>query len=244
MKNRITIYLGIIMIVLLSISIIVYVSQDHVAPKITVPASDMTYIEGQDTSVLLEGVSAVDDKDDNLTKDVRIYDIAILDNGIQAAVTYAVYDYSNNLGKATKIVNYQSDSQSKKTESASVEDGKDTEPSEEEKKDEDNDKSTTEEEELGEGYDDPELVSDGSPVIRLNTHEVHIKAGDYFYTMDYVEDAVDDKDSREYLYRNMYLDSVYDENTAGSYELIYYCVDSDGNRSNDAKLMLYVDEEE
>lgn len=39
----------------------------------------------------------------------------------------------------------------------------------------------------------------------------------------------------------MFLDSVYDKNKVGTYELIYFCVDSDGNRSNSAKLKLYVE---
>ena len=91
------------------------------------------------------------------------------------------------------------------------------------------------------GYEDPEMVSTGAPVLKLTTHEVHIKAGGDFYTMDYVEDAVDDKDTKDYLYDNMFLDSVYDKSKVGTYELIYFCVDSDGNRSNSAKLKLYVE---
>ena len=85
------------------------------------------------------------------------------------------------------------------------------------------------------------MVSTGTPVIKLTTHEVHIEAGGDFYTMDYVEDAEDDKDTKEYLYDNMFLDSVYDKSKVGTYELIYFCVDSDGNRSNSAKLKLYVE---
>ena len=49
---------------------------------------------------------------------------------------------------------------------------------------EDTTETTTEEPE--EGFDDPELVSDGSPVIRLKTHYVNIQVGDDFYSMDYV----------------------------------------------------------
>ena len=113
-----------------------------------------------------------------------------------------------------------------------------------EKPEEDTEEATTEEvteASVPEGYEDPEMVSTGTPVIKLTTHEVHIEAGGDFYTMDYVEDAVDDKDTKEYLYDNMFLDSVYDKSKKGTYELIYFCVDSDGNRSNSAKLKLYVE---
>ena len=253
MKNRITIYLGLIMTALLALSIIVYMGQDHKAPVINVPEGELTYTEGEDTDVLLVGVTATDDEDDNLSSSVRIYDIAVMEDGNQALVTYAVYDNSNNLGKATKMVKYVAgrDKQSEtKVEESSNSSADDSDKEESDKK---TDAKTTEktteskkttEEPVEEGYEDPEMVSDGAPVLKLNTHEVHIDVGDYFYTMDYVDDAVDDIDSREYLFRNMYLDSTYDEYTAGVYELIYYCVDSDGNRSNDAKLKLYVGQDE
>ena len=251
MKNKITIYLAMITIVLLASGIIVYLSQDHIAPEIIVPETEMTYIEGQDNSILLIGVTATDNKDDNLSPDIRIYDVAVLDNGIQALVTYAVYDHSNNLGKATKLVNYMADPNMPGAVSTDTEeddglsDAEDESDIDDENTTEDSKKDEEETtEQVEEGYDEPELVSHGAPVIRLTTHEVHIGVGDYFYSMDYVEDAVDDIDSREYLYRNMFLDSWYDEYTPGEYELLYYCVDSNGNRSNDAKLMLYVEEEQ
>lgn len=245
MKTRIVIYLAIVTIMLTVISVFVYLQQDHTAPEIDVPAEDITYVAGQDDdAVLLQGVKARDDNDGDLSSDIRIYDIAVLENGRQALVTYAVYDKSNNLGKATRMVSYEAiKPEQKKTE----EDKKEEESTEEAKKDEKEEvteEPTTEEvteAAVPDGYEDPEMVSTGAPVLKLTTHEVHIKAGGDFYTMDYVEDAVDDKDTKDYLYDNMFLDSVYDKSKVGTYELIYFCVDSDGNRSNSAKLKLYVE---
>ena len=240
MKTRIVIYLAIATIALTVISVFVYLQQDHTAPEIDVPAGEITYVEGQEDEVLLSGVKASDDKDGDLSKDIRIYDVAVLENGRQALVTYAVYDKSNNLGKATKMVTYEAlKPEAKKSE----EEEKKEEATTEEVKEEKTEATTEEvtEEQLPDGYEDPEMVSTGSPVIKLNTHEVHIKAGDDFYTMDYVEDAVDDKDTVDYLYDNMFLDSVYDKSKIGTYELVYFCVDSDGHRSNNAKLKLYVE---
>ena len=240
MKTRIVIYLAIATIALTVISVFVYLQQDHTAPEIDVPAGEITYVEGQEDEVLLSGVKASDDKDGDLSKDIRIYDVAVLENGRQALVTYAVYDKSNNLGKATKMVNYEAlKPEAKKSEEEEKKEEATTEEAKEEKIE-----ATTEEvteAQLPDGYDDPEMVSTGSPVIKLTTHEVHIAVGGDFYTMDYVEDAVDDKDTKDYLYDNMFLDSVYDKSKAGTYELIYFCVDSDGNRSNSAKLKLYVE---
>lgn len=240
MKTRIVIYLAIATIALTVISVFVYLQQDHTAPEIDVPSGEITYVEGQGDEVLLSGVKASDDKDGDLSKYIRIYDVAVLENGRQALVTYAVYDKSNNLGKATKMVNYEAlKPEAKKSEEEEKKEEATTEEAKEEKTE-----ATTEEvteAQLPDGYDDPEMVSTGSPVIKLTTHEVHIEVGGDFYTMDYVEDAVDDKDTKDYLYDNMFLDSVYDKSKAGTYELIYFCVDSDGNRSNSAKLKLYVE---
>ena len=62
--------------------------------------------------------------------------------------------------------------------------------------------------------------------------------------MDYVEDVIDDIDTREELYRHLYMDGEYDQYTEGVYELTYYCTDSDGNVSNRAKLKLIVGDAE
>lgn len=235
MKTRIVIYLAIVTIMLTVISVFVYLQQDHTSPEIDVPGGGITYIEGEEDAVLLAGVKARDDVDGDLSSEIRIYDVAVLENGQQALVTYAVYDKSNNLGKATRMVNYEAS----KTEAKKPEES--TEEASSEEDTEEVNTETATEASVPEGYEDPEMVSTGAPVIKLNTHEVHIEADGDFYTMDYVEDAVDDKDSKEYLYDNMFLDSVYDKSKKGTYELIYFCVDSDGNRSNSAKLKLYVE---
>ena len=239
MKTKIVIYLAMVTIALTVISVFAYMQQDHTAPTIDVPEGDITYIEGQGEDVLLSGVKASDDKDGDLSKYIRIYDVAVLENGKQALVTYAVYDKSNNLGKASRMVSYEA---VKTEEKKSEEEDKEEEKTEEAK--EEKTEATTEEvteAKVPDGYEDPEMVSTGAPVLKLTTHEVHIEVGGDFYTMDYVEDAVDDKDTKDYLYDNMFLDSVYDKSKAGTYELIYFCVDSDGNRSNSAKLKLYVE---
>ena len=75
MKTRIVIYLAIATIALTVISVFVYLQQDHTATEIDVPAGEITYVEGQEDEVLLSGVKASDDKDGDLSKDIRIYDL-------------------------------------------------------------------------------------------------------------------------------------------------------------------------
>lgn len=238
MKKMITILLFITTICLGVLCFITIMLKDDMPPVITVPAEDMTYAEGGDTTALLSGVKAKDDNDGDVSNRVRIYDISPMEDGSTALVTYAVYDNSYNLGKATKIVNY---SAAEKTttetdntieEAASVDENAD--------KEEDKTTEVTTEEVVEPGYEDPEMVSTGAPVIKLTTHEVKLPVGGYFYSMDYVENEIDDIDTREYLYRNTYLEGEYDVNTPGEYELTYYCVDSNSNVSNFAKLKLII----
>jgi len=293
MKIKITAFMVIVTVVLGILCLTSYLFSDRIAPEITVPFADIVYEEGADMEVLLKGISAIDDVDGDISEEVRIYDIAVMADGENALVTYAVYDKSYNLAKAYKVVNYipkqpvkddepgeedaktdvafsdtqkvstvtdaQEESANVKTkEKADKEDNSDKEKIE--ATDKDKTETTDKEETTGkdkkeatetadketdckDGYEDVPMVSDGAPVIRLRTHEITITVGGYFYSMDYVDTAVDDKDSKDALYNRMYMDGYYNTNKPGVYELTYYCVDSDDNPSNMAKLRMIVTEE-
>ena len=107
MKGRIIAILGIATLALIGASGFVYVTQDHTAPVIEVPSEPFLYTEGENENVLLKGVTATDNEDGDLTDQVRIYDVSVLDNGKQAIVTYAVYDSRNNLGKESRLIDYK-----------------------------------------------------------------------------------------------------------------------------------------
>ena len=268
MKNRITIILAVTALLLFLTSVGIYLLQDHKAPVINVSNETITYTEGEDTSSLLTGINAFDKMDGDLTSSVRIYDITVLDSGNEAVVTYVVYDKSNNMGKISRRINYvpvadesgvteetvvtdenevadnssaegQENGESEVSENETQEtaaedlnaDNTDEQPDTENRPEETNDNNTTA---------DENSVNE-APVIRLNTTEAHIAAGTAFNSMNYVASATDDKDSREQVYRSIILEGYYDTQTPGAYELSYYCVDSEGKRSNTEKLILYVD---
>lgn len=107
MKNKINIVLALITILLLGASIFVYTNQDHIPPVINISENEIYFEEGQDEKNLLEGVTAYDKRDGDLTSSIKLYDIAVLEDGSHAVVTYAVYDKSNNLGKATRVIDYK-----------------------------------------------------------------------------------------------------------------------------------------
>lgn len=233
MRNKlfITIFMGVVTLALAILCIAPGLTDKSSKPTIMISDVELNYAEGDDTRALLQGISAYDKEDGDLSDSVRVYDITALVDGEHAAITYAVYDSDNNLARATRTIPW------KITEAtpadATPEDAENTE---------DDETSTEDESTLtGEGYDDLPLESDGSPVIRLLTHEITMEVGDEFYSMDYVDTAVDDKDSLSELYRRIYLEGdELDTSVAGDYELEYYCVDADENRSNVAKLMVHV----
>lgn len=107
MAKRVSVILSVIAAGLLTLCIWVYITDDKTAPQLMIPESPITYVEGSPQSVLLIDVTAWDNRDGDLTENVRIYSIAVLENGKEALVTYAVYDEAANMTKKTRIVNYK-----------------------------------------------------------------------------------------------------------------------------------------
>lgn len=208
---------------------------DRVAPVVTVPTGDITYKEGDPYDVLLVGASAYDNKDGDLSNNVRIYDIAVTGNGYEALVTYAVYDYSNNLGKGTKLVKYVAAEEPSKNEEV-TEETTTEEPTTEAPTTE----APTTETPKPDGFEDPVMESKGSPVLKLKQHEVSVEVDGSFDPLSYIEQMVDDHDSESDLYRNIHYNMDYSLSSDATYIITYYCIDSDGNKSNEANLRLIV----
>lgn len=238
MKVKIIVGLELVLVALVALCVIVVIKTDRIAPEIQIPEGDVTYTAGEDVAVLLHGVTARDNKDGDITSSVRVAEISVIEGGTKAVVVYAVYDKANNISKSTRIVNYiPQETEPSDPEEPSTEEEQTEEPTEEPTTEE----TATDTEAVPEGYDDPELISTGAPVIRLRTHEARVSVGSNFDSMYYVEDAVDDVDTRSSLYTRIYLEGYYGTSQAGEYELTYYCVDSAGNTSNLAKLRLIVE---
>lgn len=210
---------------------------DRVAPVVTVPAGDLTYKEGDSYENLLIGASAYDNKDGDLSKNVRIYDIAVTGNGDEALVTYAVYDNSNNLGKGSKLIKYIGAPEEQVTEEVTTTEAPTTEaPTTEAPTTE----APTTEALTEDGFEDPKMESTGSPVLKLSTHELSVDVDGQFTPLNYVEQIVDDKDTQSDLFRYIHYNDDYNLSSNGTYIISYYCIDSDGNKSNVAKLRLVV----
>lgn len=198
-----------------------YIGQDRTPPKIRVEERDISYTEGSDYSGLLEGVTAEDNRDGDLTEEIFIDRIVPLENG-KAVVYYGVMDKKRNVGTASRKVAYTAQGQPEPEENQPEEDGSPENPdkSGEEPKEESPDETK-------------ELLPDGvRPAIALTADEAEIKAGEAFDALSFVEAVADDKDDQDMLYRHVHVDGRYDVNTKGTYELRYYVSDSEGNTSD------------
>ncbi len=243
MKNRITIGLGILAGLLIVCSIMVYLSTDNTPPKISLSALKIEYHEGDDMTPLTEGVYAMDDKDGDISDRIRVYDISPMEGGTQALVTYAAYDNSYNLGKGTRVVDYypalpEAEQEPEKEVTDTEETAVTEQPlngvliSGDAEDAEDNEDTDQSDEDEGADDDQDNTTVSAAPTVVLKTHELKLAVGEGFYSMDCIETASDDVDSIEYLYSNMYMDGAYDINTPGTYEVRFYCYDSDHNLSN------------
>ena len=200
----------------------------------------MTYKEGSDTASLLEGVTATDDKDGDVTSSLVIENIFPNDDRTSASVVYAAKDSHNNVTKVTRRVNYKaSEGDASASEDTAEEDNGDADkaaPAAEEPKQEDTEGVKNE--------TDAQMEIDAlpaeTPKLYLNTYEVTVEAGSELDKISYIKEITDDADSQETLFGEIQIDGDVDTATAGDYTLTYHVTDSDGNRSNVAVLTVHV----
>ena len=199
---------------------LVYLGKDRTAPEITIKKEEISYTEGEDTTVLLTGVTAKDNIDGDLTDQVFVD--RIIQTGKDAAVVYyGVMDQSYNVATARRKIEYHP------AEGAAAEEAENTseEPAEEPAAEE-----TEAETEAGA---EEALQPDGArPALALTASELTITAGTAFDPMSVVKDTVDDVDSRDTLYQRISANGSYDTNTPGTYTIEYFVTDSSGNTSD------------
>lgn len=76
------------------------------APVINAPSSVLQVSVKDKDKVLLNGVTASDDEDGNLTSEVFIESISNFDDQMRRTVTYAVFDSDDNLSRTTRQIQY------------------------------------------------------------------------------------------------------------------------------------------
>lgn len=245
-------------------------TEDRKAPEIQIQDVDITYVKDSDYSELLRGVTATDNRDGDVTQNLIVEGVYPNDDGSTASVVYVVKDNKNNITKASRIVKYQAEGSSavvqEETETDNMES---TSPQDTAAGEVNNGSNIGEKTEINqddtvksnltqatdaESNDESEMTTEeneeeeanvqnspGSPVIKLKQNSVTIKKGETVNRISYVESITDDKDDRDTLWKQIQIvGDQFDSSTSGTYEQIYYVVDSDGNKSNEAKLTIVV----
>lgn len=198
-----------------------YKNQDRTAPEIKVDQSKkIAYTEGEDYGKLLEGVTAQDDKDGDLTSEVFVEKVVPVSKK-KAVVYYGVTDKAKNVGTASREVTYQEAEGSDAVEETAQDAGAADEQSADQQS--------------------AALQPNGTrPAMKLAGEAKTIARGTSFNALNEVTDAVDDKDDRDTLFRGLHIDGNYNVNQAGTYTLQYYVQDSDGNTSDPITFTLTV----
>lgn len=204
----------------------IYKNQDRTAPEIKVDQSKkIAYTEGEDYGKLLEGVTAQDEKDGDLTNEVFVEKVVPVSKK-KAVVYYGVTDKAKNVGTARREVTYQTAEDSDAAEETAQ------------------DAAAADEQSIDEQSIDEQsaaLQPNGTrPAMKLAEEAKTIARGTSFNALNEVTDAVDDKDDRDTLFRGLHIDGNYNVNQAGTYTLQYYVQDSDGNTSDPITFTLTV----
>lgn len=226
---------------LLAGNVVIYIGKDRNGPEITVPQEELTYVAGSDTSALLNGVTAVDDRDGDVTSTVTVESIIPNEDQTGASVVYVAKDSKNNVTKATRLISYAADAgqaAAQEAEAAAQQAAQEAAAADQ----------------TAASGEDAQTVDDGaaqneaaiaalpaeSPRFYLTQYSVEVERGAELNRLGYVQDITDDKDSRDELYQGIQISGEVDTNTPGEYMLEYYVVDSDGNTSNTAQLKVTV----
>lgn len=259
--------LAVVNAILIIICIFLYLRTDRIAPEIQFHESQIVYREEGNQDRLLEGVSARDNVDGDITDKIVIEKIVEDRENMSVVVYYAVSDSSGNVAKASRVFDAIYMEQEERQTGPFMKAGIDAEMSLPEKVETVTKDNRTEEEPAEiESKNTPVPVetprktpepaapeapspepaqsvptADPSvPILILRTSEVKVKAGQGPAWVDLIGTLSDDKDSYETLFRNLGV-SKYDKDKAGSYAVNVYTEDSDGNRSESVPLTIIVE---
>ena len=246
--KKIVAVVGAIDVVLLVVCLVLYMGKDRKGPEIFFDEEkQIEYAEVMDEALLLKGVTAVDEKDGDVSDSLLVEKVAGT-NGKEVIVTYVARDGANNVGKASRSFMV-----------VGSDDGGDILPVEEETfetgdmpgtegatetETEGNDERSSGEEEGREGNQEEgnnEGESEGpNPVLALNADVIETKKGVAPTWNEVIETRSDDKDDYNTLYNNLKLEGQVKLNEVGEYPVTLYTVDMDGNRSEIRNLVVRV----
>ncbi|MBS4969906.1 MAG: DUF5011 domain-containing protein [Lachnospiraceae bacterium] len=231
---------------LLAGNVVVYIGEDRNGPEISVPQEEIAYVAGTDTSALLNGVTAQDDRDGDVTNTVTIESIIPNAEQTGASVVYVAKDSKNNVTKETRTIFYSTDAnqaaaQAAAEQAAADQAAQDQAAAEQAAQgDAAGERAQTTDDGAAQNEAAIAALSAESPRFYLTQYSVELERGAELNELSYVQDISDDEDSRDELYQGIQISGEVDTNTPGEYTLEYHVVDSDGNNSNVAQLRVTV----
>lgn len=238
---------GAVAVILFIACIMALASSDNKGPVIKFDNNEqLTYIEGQDDSVLLAGVTAIDDKDGDVTDTLIVASKITLADNQTLKVTYAAKDSHNNVTKTERIVVYVASENGGQNGNGEPNTG-DTPNGQENTGNTENingqettsDVNTSSPVDTGPtGEIDKEAANaSGIPVIKLRATEATITVGEDFNEISYVKETYDDSGD---VSRRIRVIGDYDIKKPGDYQLNYSVSDTDGNVSEPVAFTLHV----
>ena len=81
-------------------------NDDHTIPTIQIDESFTDFSIQEDRAQLLQGVSAADETDGDVTASLLVEQVILTDSSGTAKVTYAAFDASGNVAKASRTIRY------------------------------------------------------------------------------------------------------------------------------------------
>ena len=254
MRDRtIGIVLGILNILLIAVCLVLYLGKDRTAPELTLQEAEYVYEEDLPEHILLEGVTAWDEREGDVTDRVVVEKIVTDTVKKAATITYGVADSEGNVQRVSRTLEMpiperpqlptagEAGNTGISIEPETEEAGQNSEAAEGNTAAE---AETTQETETGETtiQNAGSETGDGRPVIVFTSRELTIKTGEQPDWISVMGEVQDDKDAKETLLGTLEIKGEYDLEKTGEYYLTLSITDSDGNVSNAYPMKLMVEE--
>ena len=101
--RKIVVILCTLDVILMALSVVLYLDEDRTAPVIHMEETELEYRDGMSDEELLEGVTATDETDGDVTGSLVVEKVSEAGNGT-VIVTFGAKDVSNNVAKASRVM--------------------------------------------------------------------------------------------------------------------------------------------
>jgi hypothetical protein len=101
--RKIVVILCTLNVILMALSVVLYLDEDRTAPVIHMEEAELEYRDEMSDEELLEGVTATDETDGDVTGSLVVEKVSEAGNGT-VIVTFGAKDKSGNVAKASRVM--------------------------------------------------------------------------------------------------------------------------------------------